>query len=472
MVRTIGAGTQTVITDRDTTTDAPLSVALLALGENVLLFNFSIETGITDGIDRWDVGFMIPASRRCGAYNTQIIGRFRRHGLLLDATWSATNTTLTELHPDINSTSMNEFTADKCLFSGHNAASIYGTTRDPDNFTAQTWVWSPGGTSDINFSNCEFRSDGPGSQTAIDGSCFRSDAAIRNAAKAGQEHRFVNCSFRARSKYIIFLDRSNRDKFCNCYSETVESYMDSRGQAAYDNTANTGGVSFVSCRLFADFTNWDFSFTDVFGDVNHRGTSRNICRSGGGFNAGAGNIINDSGSLTVSSVGSLTIATGGGNVLQALSAAGTVTVSRGNLFAGMDNTQTCGGASARWSEVFAGNAAINTSDEREKHISIIPDAWLTAANNIHQIRYKWKDGGNRWHIGYGAQSVYKACKEAGIDDPWEISFLCRDVLTKEKDDGQQVPLIDEETGEPLDRWSLRVEELNTLKLAAIESGFN
>ena len=113
---------------------------------------------------------------------------------------------------------------------------------------------------------------------------------------------------------------------------------------------------------------------------------------------------------------------------------------------------------------------INTSDEREKYIEDIPDSWLNAAANIHQIRSKWLDGGKRWHIGYGAQSVYQALLDANVEDPLQISFLCRDVLMDE--DSNRVPLIDEKTGQPVDRWSLRIGELNTLKMAYIERQLN
>ena len=106
----------------------------------------------------------------------------------------------------------------------------------------------------------------------------------------------------------------------------------------------------------------------------------------------------------------------------------------------------------------------------QPYIEDIPDSWLNAAANIHQIRYKWLDGGKRWHIGYGAQSVYQALLDANVEDPLQISFLCRDVLMDE--DSNRVPLIDEKTGQPVDRWSLRIGELNTLKMAYIERQLN
>ena len=135
-------------------------------------------------------------------------------------------------------------------------------------------------------------------------------------------------------------------------------------------------------------------------------------------------------------------------------------------------------AYTRWSEVFAINGTINTSDEREKHIEDIPPEWLKAADNIKQIRYKWVDEVKRheaglrqkarWHIGYGAQTVFQECHKAGVKNPFEISFMCKDSLTEELEDGTIKPLIDEKTGKQKERWGLRISELNTLKIAAIE----
>ena len=157
-------------------------------------------------------------------------------------------------------------------------------------------------------------------------------------------------------------------------------------------------------------------------------------------------------------------------------------VSTGAVRLANDNAASCGNAAYRFSEVFAVNNQINTSDETEKQSDEIPDLWLKAAALIKPIRFKWlseieknkkgERGPVRWHIGYGAQSVFKVLKDAGIQNPWELAFMCKDALKEEMDDGSVVPIIDEKTGLPKERWGLRVEELNTLKLAAIERKLN
>lgn len=97
----------------------------------------------------------------------------------------------------------------------------------------------------------------------------------------------------------------------------------------------------------------------------------------------------------------------------------------GNILAGQDNAKTLGGASNRWSTVFAGTGTINTSDERgKKNIGAIPDKWLDAWAGVQWQRFKMK-GGTRWHIGLVAQQVHSAFAAEGID-AFEIGLCCFD----------------------------------------------
>ncbi|WP_159585907.1 tail fiber domain-containing protein [Chelativorans xinjiangense] len=108
-----------------------------------------------------------------------------------------------------------------------------------------------------------------------------------------------------------------------------------------------------------------------------------------------------------------------------------------NVFGGVvrptqDNVRTLGSASFRWSEVFAGNATINTSDEREKQdIEAVPDEWLDAWGDVRWSRYKWKHAVEekgetaRWHVGLVAQQIERAFAARGLD-AFEIGLLCRD----------------------------------------------
>ncbi|WP_421616596.1 tail fiber domain-containing protein [Agrobacterium tumefaciens] len=110
-----------------------------------------------------------------------------------------------------------------------------------------------------------------------------------------------------------------------------------------------------------------------------------------------------------------------------------------NAFGGVvrpsaDNVRSLGTASARWTQVYAVTATINTSDERSKQdIGEIPDEWLDAWGDVKWSRFRWKDaveekGDNaRWHVGLIAQQVERAFSVRGID-AFAIGLLCRDPI--------------------------------------------
>jgi len=83
----------------------------------------------------------------------------------------------------------------------------------------------------------------------------------------------------------------------------------------------------------------------------------------------------------------------------------------------LDNTMSCGGSGARWTEVWAVNGTINTSDERDKTFFDIEEAEINAARDLkQQIRkYKWKDSpDSKYHFGVGAQSVVSVMESYGL----------------------------------------------------------
>ncbi len=78
-----------------------------------------------------------------------------------------------------------------------------------------------------------------------------------------------------------------------------------------------------------------------------------------------------------------------------------------------------GDATKRWAEVFAVNGTINTSDRNAKR-DIEPikggDA-LNFVRKLEPVKYKWKDGGKRWHTGFISQDVLKS-NPLGLSDNW------------------------------------------------------
>lgn len=139
-----------------------------------------------------------------------------------------------------------------------------------------------------------------------------------------------------------------------------------------------------------------------------------------------------------------------------------------STYPGVDNARTLGKAANRWSEVFAANGTINTSDAREKTAPRdLTDAELAAATDLarlpsifqwlHAIEEKGDDA--RLHCSPTVQAVMRVMKKHGLD-PFRYGFVCYD----EWDETPEVK--DEESGEVTqeyrpagDRYSLRPSEL-------------
>lgn len=160
----------------------------------------------------------------------------------------------------------------------------------------------------------------------------------------------------------------------------------------------------------------------------------------------------------------------------------------GNFRPETDNTQKLGTAANRWSEVFAGNGTINTSDAREKEVRKdgIEAAVLRAWSKVQFNQFKFKDAievkgdAARWHFGVLAQEVKAAFEAEGLD-PFAYGILCydkwddlyEDVTEAVYDGGQLVSL--KPTGEKRlvrkagDRYGIRYEQALVLECAYLRS---
>lgn len=123
----------------------------------------------------------------------------------------------------------------------------------------------------------------------------------------------------------------------------------------------------------------------------------------------------------------------------------------GALLPGNDNATPVGSGSARISQLYAGTATINTSDEREKQeIANIPDAVLDAWAEVEYQQFKFRDAVSgkgedaRMHVGVIAQRVQEAFERHGVD-PFMYGVLCYDewgglpevvIATEEEVDGE------------------------------------
>lgn len=113
--------------------------------------------------------------------------------------------------------------------------------------------------------------------------------------------------------------------------------------------------------------------------------------------------------------------------------ASTEVTAAANIRPSTDNTISNGTASRRWSVVYAGTGAINTSNEdlkvRDKILEAERAAALEIKNDIWKFRFKdaisEKGNGARYHFGVGAQSIGKILRKHGLD-PEMYAFYCHD----------------------------------------------
>jgi hypothetical protein len=136
---------------------------------------------------------------------------------------------------------------------------------------------------------------------------------------------------------------------------------------------------------------------------------------------------------------------------------------------GSNNAMTLGNASLRWSEVFATNGTINTSDEREKQqVRDLTDVEKAVAQKIKGLicAFKWnhaveeKGDDARIHIGVMAQEVKAAFESEGLD-AHKYGMFCYDEWKEVVDDDGNVVV---QAG---NSYGVRYEQLLAFVIAAM-----
>lgn len=138
-----------------------------------------------------------------------------------------------------------------------------------------------------------------------------------------------------------------------------------------------------------------------------------------------------------------------------------------------NNGYTLGSATNRWSVVFAGTGAINTSDAREKQdMQDIPDALLDAWGDVAWRQFRFaeavadKGDDARRHVGLIAQQVRDAIDARmgeGAAVQWGLlCFDSWDAEAEERDGDGHVLRPGRAAG---NRWGLRYEECLALEAA-------
>ena len=87
-----------------------------------------------------------------------------------------------------------------------------------------------------------------------------------------------------------------------------------------------------------------------------------------------------------------------------------------------NNAYSLGSSSAKWKDIYATNATINTSDRNAKqNIAVIDDKLLEAWDKVSLVSFKFKDAVEkkgddaRTHTGYIAQETKEELNKNGID---------------------------------------------------------
>ena len=128
-----------------------------------------------------------------------------------------------------------------------------------------------------------------------------------------------------------------------------------------------------------------------------------------------------------------------------------------------DDVKDLGSSAARWRDIYAGNATIQTSDANEKQdIEALSDAEQRVAVACKGLlrKFRWKSAVEekgdeaRIHFGIIAQDLQAAFEAEGLDAGRYAMFINSE-------------WTDEETGEPRSRMGVRYSELLAFIIAAI-----
>lgn len=151
-------------------------------------------------------------------------------------------------------------------------------------------------------------------------------------------------------------------------------------------------------------------------------------------------------------------------------------------FRPLSGNPTLGDATYKWGQIYSTNSTISTSDSRLKNtISSIDDNLLDAWETIQPKQYKFNDATEskgeqaRFHTGYLAQDIQKACTDNNLDiskyglfcyDSWEEEPEITEDVEVEKDGVKTTEKrIVQQKREKGDMYALRYEEALVVECA-------
>lgn len=473
-ITTYGAGNPQRWTDIDGMDAATFKPLFVFESDNCTVRAITPKTGFT-GADAWSAAFYLPAVSRTVLDECNADGCWTHGSIYVDGTWSDLNTTLQALHPYIDARACNELTVNGGLYRGRVSFCIQGTTRT----SGSPWVWSPGGCSDIVLSGVALRPlNGSGFSGVPAAAAVRMSMRRDEAGTSGQGVWLINCFFRTGTVPFMFdLDFIERVKITG-YGEAS-----SGAESRFSITSNTGVIQldgrFLRAPIYKDgiavIANGSPATLDSGTSANGNLSNLFVTRQGANF---SGTVMLGNGIRPVipggANLGSSTYEFDTAYVLNFRSATGfsfkpngaqtygeytkdrlyfsfgastspsvavdinaTDSVFSTNVVGRIirpqkDNAYSGGTGVYRYTQLYAANGAINTSDSREKSIPApIDDALLDAWGDVQHVAFQWlaavaeKGDLARWHFGVIAQQVRDAFDAHGIDGT-RYGLLCFD----------------------------------------------
>jgi hypothetical protein len=146
-----------------------------------------------------------------------------------------------------------------------------------------------------------------------------------------------------------------------------------------------------------------------------------------------------------------------------------VSINQNAFYPDSDGTRACGYSNAKWTNVYATNGTISTSDRtHKKNIQELDDRYIQLFNKLIPVSFEFNyTDSDRVHIGFISQDVESAMDELGISD-LEFAGFCKDkqqVYNEETDKWNDV--LDKD-GNPIYIYSLRYQEFIALNTYMIQ----
>ena len=159
----------------------------------------------------------------------------------------------------------------------------------------------------------------------------------------------------------------------------------------------------------------------------------------------------------------------GGKILNIKSDQNAIVMEASSFYPYKDNSVPLGVAGSRWTNVYANNGTIQTSDRNlKKDITELDEKYVNLFDGLRPVSFGFTNpNSDRTHIGFISQDVKEKMDEVGLTE-YDFAGYCRDIKTIEDEEtGEFIPVLDE-NGCPEYIYSLRYQEFIALNTRMIQ----